>query len=1208
MKKRCSAIRYKVFFGALMYSTLSVVFFYVLANEVHATLALGSNDGFYTIAELEAHLDDVRTTHPTLITSKVSIGTSHNGNDIWMIKVSDNADTDEDEIEIFYNSLIHGDETGGYTATLYFLNYLLDNYGTDPTVTHLVNNRELYFVPMINPDGYVAGTRKNARPGGGVDLNRNFGPESYWDYPDGGSSTSPSAQNYRGPSVFSEPESQAIRDFITDREFVSAFNYHTCGELFIYPYAHNGGLTSDQSTYAAWGKSLFDMSGYFPGNTLNTALYQTRGTMTDYMYDGDATIDNILAIEPEFTDCATYGYGIPEDEIISLSATMLDPNLFLALSADVLVNTKEYSFGQSEFLAGQTGTLDVTFRNVGLNASGTTTATLTTSSPHITISDGTETLSSLDHLSTTTVTDAFRFTVNTGVADHTPITVTVKTFQGSVEMSSRDISFYTGTGNRPSTGFYERQKEYGIDQLNHTISHTWADISQDGFDDLIRSDKTSGISVYLNGGLNESFTDASSIYDMDSYGTPYQVDAIDVNGDQLPDIYITSYEGDNKLYINNGPNEAMTDATSTYGLQGTVNDSTSSWFDIDSDGDLDLYLTIWGYNNRLYLNNGPNEAFTDATSTYDLGAGTYNTASTDWGDIDNDGYTDLLITNTRWADSSDMQIFINNGPGQPFTDATSTYGIETGIRQIDADFVDIDHDKDLDIYITSDDANNILLQNNGPNQAFTDVTSTYNLDISETNQNSSSKWFDADNDGDLDVYIDSTYGEKVMYRNNGPGQAFTNVTSEYDLTGTEYDESYSQSVLDFDEDGDLDIFTSYFSGPDRLLLNGITSGRSYIRVETQDLALGTRFEIDLDGNGDFDTSGEVRTLIAGDSAGYTTGGIFSTYEHIGLDTVIECTTDIRVYLSGVALDGEPSYELLDACPNKTYTFPYTTEALARSFVTTAQETEEKGIRDGEVTDRNNIYFSWHQSAEVAHYKVYTRAQGSDTWDETQLGSDDDSYEKYFEEGDYEWKVRAVHTDGEVTDTDVFTFTVDNSVDSNITVHSVNGEVPASGHVYVAPATLFHVKGSAEAGSEVVVSIQDIMGDTLFQEILCTADETGLYVCEAPALINTNYRIGVSAADRAGNSVEPLMLQLIIGGPVVSASNQNHVLGSTQQSESTAIKTEFSTEDGTRQLAFSATSGNPVTMLEEDPVATEKHLSFFSRAYSFLKRVYLGFIN
>ena len=114
----------------------------------------------------------------------------------------------------------HAREIMTVEMCLYFARYLCENYGTDPVATFLVDNRQIWFVPIVNPDGFVYNEdndpdgggmwRKNRRPGGGgcygVDNNRNYPYMWVGD----GSSGNPCDDDYRGPSAGSEPENQAL--------------------------------------------------------------------------------------------------------------------------------------------------------------------------------------------------------------------------------------------------------------------------------------------------------------------------------------------------------------------------------------------------------------------------------------------------------------------------------------------------------------------------------------------------------------------------------------------------------------------------------------------------------------------------------------------------------------------------------------------------------------------------------------------------------------------------------------------------------------------------------------------------------------------------------------------------------------------------------------------------------------------------------------
>jgi carboxypeptidase T len=208
----------------------------------------GSMGGFFTMTEVYARLDSMFALYPNIITQKFSIGTTVQGRPIYVAKISDNPNVNESEPQVFYNSLIHAREPQAMMTVMYYMYYLLENYGTDPEVTYLVNNREIYFQPIVNPDGYEYNRTTDPNGGGmfrknrklnsdgsyGIDLNRNFG--YMWGYNNSGSSNIPSDETYRGTSAFSEPETQAYRDFVNSKNFKTTLNYHTYSNLLLYPW------------------------------------------------------------------------------------------------------------------------------------------------------------------------------------------------------------------------------------------------------------------------------------------------------------------------------------------------------------------------------------------------------------------------------------------------------------------------------------------------------------------------------------------------------------------------------------------------------------------------------------------------------------------------------------------------------------------------------------------------------------------------------------------------------------------------------------------------------------------------------------------------------------------------------------------------------------------------------------------------------------
>ena len=162
---------------------------------------------FHTYAEVKAEIDAAVAAHPA-IAQRFSIGTSYEGPQIWGIKISDNIGSDENESEVFVVGQLHANEHAAGEMALYLLDLLVDGYGSDSRITDIVNDREIWIVPMANPDGaeydmsdgVFRRWRKNRQPipGSaqiGIDLNRQFGFK--WNCC-GGGSNKPSSPKYRG--------------------------------------------------------------------------------------------------------------------------------------------------------------------------------------------------------------------------------------------------------------------------------------------------------------------------------------------------------------------------------------------------------------------------------------------------------------------------------------------------------------------------------------------------------------------------------------------------------------------------------------------------------------------------------------------------------------------------------------------------------------------------------------------------------------------------------------------------------------------------------------------------------------------------------------------------------------------------------------------------------------------------------------------------
>ncbi len=277
-----------------------------------ANFSLGSMGGMHTFTEMEAVLDKMQSLYPDLISTKTSIGTTEEGRPIYMVRISDNPDVDEEESELLFTALHHAREPIGLSQLLFFMWNILENYDSDPEIKNLVDNTELYLVPCVNPDGYVYNQTTNPNGGGfwrknrttknssgvGTDLNRNYGYE--WGYDNRGSSTNPRSDTYRGRAAFSEPETQAIKKLTEEHNFVIAMNYHSYSNLLIYPWGYRSNfVTPDDGPFRAMSEYMVEANNYTYGTPNQTVGYNANGASDDWMYGEQTTKPKILAITPE---------------------------------------------------------------------------------------------------------------------------------------------------------------------------------------------------------------------------------------------------------------------------------------------------------------------------------------------------------------------------------------------------------------------------------------------------------------------------------------------------------------------------------------------------------------------------------------------------------------------------------------------------------------------------------------------------------------------------------------------------------------------------------------------------------------------------------------------------------------------------------------------------------------------------------------------
>ncbi|UCF07850.1 MAG: hypothetical protein JSW28_09450, partial [Thermoplasmata archaeon] len=311
-KRRHSAL------GRALFVMFTALFLFLgslsLLTEQWQTQGVHSEPSLYhTYEELVTELQEREQNH-SFIVKLHNLTTTFEGRTVWAVKVSDDPKTDDpSEPDVLFvggqkaNSLI------SVEIALYLLAYLTDNYGTDDAVTELVNSREIWILPLLNPDGHAyidndtSGWKKNRRDNGdtfGVNLNRNYGFN--WGVDEHTSDESVD-QNYHGPAPFSEPETQALKSLVEAHSFVFSLSFTSPGKVITYPWGYsnesapNGVLlheiASDLAMYSGYDVSQGAKYFLHHGN-MDDWLYNNSNVLPFTFYVGDQNIPQENQIQP----------------------------------------------------------------------------------------------------------------------------------------------------------------------------------------------------------------------------------------------------------------------------------------------------------------------------------------------------------------------------------------------------------------------------------------------------------------------------------------------------------------------------------------------------------------------------------------------------------------------------------------------------------------------------------------------------------------------------------------------------------------------------------------------------------------------------------------------------------------------------------------------------------------------------------------------
>ena len=290
---------------------------------------------YFTYQEMTDLLHDLAVLYPDIMHLE-SLGTSYEGRDIWMVKLSDNVAIDEDEPGVLLMGAHHGNEKPSYEILIFMIQHMLEYYGKpntdddedgqvnedpidgadndqdgqideDPSeerVRDVMNGTQIFLIPMVNPDGVEANSRKNCAPNYGpfgfkkeitsygVNLNRNYAYRwfLYYIFPvqfHFWMNVLDSSFNYRGEHPFSEEETIAVKNFVEDHRISISASYHSYGEFLFFPWTHSSQRTPHEALFQSIGENISRINGYYlylGESTIIPRFGGTLGTSENWLY------------------------------------------------------------------------------------------------------------------------------------------------------------------------------------------------------------------------------------------------------------------------------------------------------------------------------------------------------------------------------------------------------------------------------------------------------------------------------------------------------------------------------------------------------------------------------------------------------------------------------------------------------------------------------------------------------------------------------------------------------------------------------------------------------------------------------------------------------------------------------------------------------------------------------------------------------------
>ena len=355
----------------------------------------------------------------------------------------------------------------------------------------------------------------------------------------------------------------------------------------------------------------------------------------------------------------------------------------------------------------------------------------------------------------------------------------------------------------------------------------FADVNNDGLNDLYVSNKGGANKLYLNiGGQFKDVTGESKGLDAPGFtmGSVFG----DVNNDGCIDLYLAQggqVEIEANLLFLGNCDGTFTDFTAKAGVGSKAFTYSASMVDYDNDGDLDIYCANYGVGakNQLFSNNGDG-TFKDVTDIARVGDPSWSWMGV-WSDINGDGFQDLYVVNGRYPAGEPNRLYLNTGKGV-FKEVAAKAGVADANWGLGASFADIDTDGDFDLFLSNYVGGNRLFENDGAGN-FTDISKK--LHGASDGWGKGPTFGDIDHDGDLDLYEGDCKLANQLYLNNGKGM-FRNVADKQPTLQCATVRTKGTAFTDIDDDGDLDLYVVNWAAENKLYRN-LQDDNNFLKVK-----------------------------------------------------------------------------------------------------------------------------------------------------------------------------------------------------------------------------------------------------------------------------------------------------------------------------------------------------------------------------------------